>query len=1693
VKGLREDRDAWLARDRALPGITVGDLESQVDASVGSPACPHRMGRIRKTQGAVTAVGIVLVPVDGLGGQRRSCRIASMVHVCNEEIADIGGKKPLSITEEMKELLAEKIALDSKIDGTASEDEKVKYRVLCRRLSTLQLTRRFGETSDGASFPWKHGTSRVGGRRKSAIQHGTQSSKEDGKTMTRKGGLFTNGLGVDHDGFAKKHVETARKKKQFRDEHPQLSSLPLLNLASLWATKKKKHYFNDAMHALTVMTMEFGYTMEEFMGSRWFALQPSRFPPFFKLEYQRTMQCLDDHLSNVNGGCPRKGYSAYGSFSAIVDKLFADLMNPKTMLNMDGLKNWMETTVSPETFKTKINQMTEYVHLAHIMIEMLFNSCDENLTGEEKSNLMISIFGECKDRKGMACILFDMAMVYDSIPAVMRCGKLRSERWDASSLPERLKTANQRSYDTSMAELKKTLKQVVEDTQAIRWSKRNVGERKKTIWSVTRYRIMLNFRDFLVGGGGRRSAAASGSQRSRRFADPLNKDGTGKKRKKSTNELWNHSGGAAKSKRTCRPRKSLQVAGENGKTKESSEEGGGDDVKEQGQEGEDDVEEEGEEAEEEEDDDAEGEQDGDEENVEEEEEDEDGGDERSSVKGDEKEEGGSSLDPTGEGLQETNEENAKEEKDEEVLVGAQGCVSMLLENSGKSASCGSEECGTSAEPNLGTEECVTSPHGLLAQSRADSGGVLVPESEATAGGDARQEESEEATNPKAIGVVVVTDVEPNVASFGGKANRGEGEVMGIEKAALVEKGTTTNVPCVERKASTLIVETVDEGIDGSDADNDGSAPSGSDPAGYGGRDGQSGDCCFRKRSVGLSEDLLSGGSVSLSHDVLDPLIFLGPSETSQRQPNAGSTFDRGLDETNYVATTDGSSRQLQSSSHDVSNHLVEEDEVVHVFGGEEQEGQKYLGGLLYLGQSVLRSAFPVAKVNLEAARVPMDVGGLQRDPVRNDKFITEQWNHTLQSMLTGHVANRNGDIFVPVKKVGPNWYWSNMKERFENLVWARLEDVAKYNPTLYVKRDDYVLIFRCAPCEMYIALDLDRCDHLFRSNATEHDDRGVNSCQGVRSAERVNFEGFSALRLQSFAVSKHLETVTCNFPRLFDFVFNASSEIDRTRDGSCQGMKYHMRVDIGMAGLAWHVRKPGDKKGRPKDVICGRKFLDNHPEGEEIRRDIGQLVDAGCKIMDDMQRENPNFPHMFYSNEARFEQYGLHLRKYFFAQHMRVEWITIQIKCLDRGDITAWHRDTKNCAWVGYNVTGALSFVFMDGYGIFWSLKILLNSRKNIGDYYIPRFTTLFSAMKRQLAFIDQDYHDLMNNEYDGLCPPFIKPLSARNFRSMFLDDQMPWKEEDLTLPHDGKAKKVPAIMAKTFTLVAAPQRDLFLSLLVSAIRNASSCYSIPVKEQVAIIVFMSYQNSFKRTYYIMEKYKPTSARDYYNKMVEVFGSFKGGTDVRYSASGIDIERIFLEDEQALQRLDIVVNEILALLVWINKHTTAEDASSDTERMVINYSDYRDRVYETVKQLSVKLPKGLKCQIFEFRLLLIIQTCSLGGIVLTEHPFLTKLVFVAKNTGGHKFLYSANSESRGKCPIYGLETDDIMDTLGIALQLEETERGNAMESVACESQAGRREGNVVDVFMKGQDLFTIDRKGCRFMKTYGSFVWEPLR
>jgi hypothetical protein len=144
-----------------------------------------------------------------------------------------------------------------------------------------------------------------------------------------------------------------------------------------------------------------------------------------------------------------------------------------------------------------------------------------------------------------------------------------------------------------------------------------------------------------------------------------------------------------------------------------------------------------------------------------------------------------------------------------------------------------------------------------------------------------------------------------------------------------------------------------------------------------------------------------------------------------------------------------------------------------------------------------------------------------------------------------------------------------------------------------------------------------------------------------------------------------------------------------------------------------------------------------------------------------------------------------------------------------------------------------------------------------------------------------------------------------------------------------------------------------------------------------------------------------------------------------------------------------------------------------------------------------------------FKLLLITQICSLAGIILKEHPILCKFMFVARGTGGYKLLTGTVEEvkvalegtaggtakAKSKRRSFHFSPSQcrcMMDTLGLALGIAESDRYNCMECLGCESQEGRREENVKDVFMLGQNLYTLDGNGRRFVKYFGSYAWLPM-
>jgi hypothetical protein len=152
--------------------------------------------------------------------------------------------------------------------------------------------------------------------------------------------------------------------------------------------------------------------------------------------------------------------------------------------------------------------------------------------------------------------------------------------------------------------------------------------------------------------------------------------------------------------------------------------------------------------------------------------------------------------------------------------------------------------------------------------------------------------------------------------------------------------------------------------------------------------------------------------------------------------------------------------------------------------------------------------------------------------------------------------------------------------------------------------------------------------------------------------------------------------------------------------------------------------------------------------------------------------------------------------------------------------------------------------------------------------------------------------------------------------------------------------------------------------------------------------------------------------------MKETYGSFIGGTQVRYSATGIDLEEVFLDDDIGEQRLQLAVREIKSFFDFLNTHTLKQDETYDKTRSITTIEGIHDRVMLALSNLDTDplVQNGTKMQIGEFRLLLVTQICALAGIHLKEHPILTQFLYIAEGTGGYNMLKECSMLGQSQGP-----------------------------------------------------------------------------
>jgi hypothetical protein len=306
------------------------------------------------------------------------------------------------------------------------------------------------------------------------------------RELPRKESRRTNGLGIANKGPTQKLVATAAAEKQGPSENKLGPSyLVLFNLAGMWMKKRSPHFYHDSMRTMNIICQEFGYSLQNHTGMRWFSVSWSSRGNGCTVHYERSITGLDQYLKETN-----KCGSCYQNLSALVDKLFAEMNQPTITYGSYGSTGRKNS--NPDSFRAKINLMTEYIHLAYIVLHTVFGEMTGLETPDEKIVFLNKIFGNCKTQKSMAAVLYDFAVVYDSFAAIMNC-KVRPEAYRTN--PEMIaddlhSRAGGFQVDVVLPELEEKLRKSLTE------SGKGGGKSGKDLvssWLIARYRICLGY------------------------------------------------------------------------------------------------------------------------------------------------------------------------------------------------------------------------------------------------------------------------------------------------------------------------------------------------------------------------------------------------------------------------------------------------------------------------------------------------------------------------------------------------------------------------------------------------------------------------------------------------------------------------------------------------------------------------------------------------------------------------------------------------------------------------------------------------------------------------------------------------------------------------------------------------------------------------------------------------------------------------------------------------------------------------------------------------------------------------------------------------------------------------------------------------------------------------------------------------
>jgi hypothetical protein len=459
---------------------------------------------------------------------------------------------------------------------------------------------------------------------------------------------------------------------------------------------------------------------------------------------------------------------------------------------------------------------------------------------------------------------------------------------------------------------------------------------------------------------------------------------------------------------------------------------------------------------------------------------------------------------------------------------------------------------------------------------------------------------------------------------------------------------------------------------------------------------------------------------------------------------------------------------------------------------------------------------------------------------------------------------------------------------------------------------------------------------------------------------------------------------------------------------------------------------------------------------EKLRNYFGSLMDAIQMVVDKV-REDHGYNRIF-DDFTREESFAAKLRQQVNGTHSRAEVSSNFVTLMDGNDGCSFHKDEKNCPWPSYDWTCCVATtVESEKTGRLYRAVTNLNSRAACGRAMDAesKFAAFKLGLETEMERIDSSYREIYGNRPDV--------PTAKTYTELYLNDDLPWETET-----NGHFRPLRYIRA-----ASAPSRDLFLSLAASAVYNLQEVQEegLGCHTTIGLLLIAMYMSTYQQLYAIgaviqgdevyLKRIQTDLPGAYWEISDKLYpGRFWGGKQPRFSPSGMDFKKTFVENKT---NFEVAVGELKELLKLVN--TTVDRAS----------------VMAKIKEMagSSNLP-GLNV----FRLQLFIPLAALCGLVLPSNLFHADYIEPAEGVDNGSF--SALNDA-------GFERHRHSDTLlNICGQVGLPRRHSLGEGLTCESHRGKKR---YDLFIKGQDLFHLflqDNVYSVKRKRYNSMEWEAI-